>query len=75
MDKKSHFGKFMLLWVGELISSIGGGLTTFGLGVYIYDLTGSAANMAIVTLIGFIPLCSCPYPQVSWRTDMTGVFL
>ena len=26
------FRKFLLLWAGELISSIGGGLTSFGLG-------------------------------------------
>lgn len=45
----------MLLWTGELISSIGGGLTSFGLGVYIFEQTGSAANMALVTLLGFLP--------------------
>ncbi len=32
--KKSNFPKFMLLWSGELVSAIGGGLTSFGLGVY-----------------------------------------
>ena len=42
-DQKSNFGKFLLLWSGELISSIGGGLTSFGLGVYVFASTGSAA--------------------------------
>ena len=42
---------------GELISSIGGGLTSFGLGVYIFQKTGSAAGMALVTLLGFLPIC------------------
>ena len=50
-----NFRKFMLLWFGELISSIGGGLTSFGLGVYIFNRTGSAAGMALVTLLGFLP--------------------
>ncbi len=50
-----NFKKFMLLWIGELISSIGGGLTSFGLGVYIFNKTGSAAGMALVTLLGFLP--------------------
>ncbi len=45
----------MLLWLGELVSSIGGGLTSFGLGVYIFNRTGSAAGMALVTLLGFLP--------------------
>ena len=55
MEEKSNFGKFILLWTGELISSIGGGLTSFGLGVYIFNQTGSAAGMALVTLLGFLP--------------------
>ena len=48
---KSNFKKFILLWSGELISAIGGGLTSFGLGVYVFEKTGSAAGMAIVTLL------------------------
>lgn len=51
----SGFKKFLLLWIGELISSIGGGLTSFGLGVYVFQKTGSAAGMALVTLLGFLP--------------------
>lgn len=53
--KKSNFAKFMLLWGGELVSSVGGGLTSFGLGVYVFQQTGSAASMALVTLLGFLP--------------------
>lgn len=56
MTKNRNFMKFLLLWSGELISSIGGGLTSFGLGVYIFNQTGSAASMALVTLIGFLPV-------------------
>ena len=47
----SGMKKFLLLWIGELISSIGGGLTSFGLGVYVFQKTGSAAGMALVTLL------------------------
>ena len=53
--KKSNFRRFILLWMGQLISAIGGGLTSFGLGVYIFQKTGSAAGMAFVTLLGFLP--------------------
>ncbi|MBO4579832.1 MAG: MFS transporter [Clostridiales bacterium] len=56
MDKtKSNYSKFLLLWSGELISSIGGGLSSFGLGIYIYQKTGSAAGMAFMTLLAFLP--------------------
>ena len=69
--KKSNFGKFILLWSGELISSIGGGLTSFGLGVYIFRQTGSAASMALVTLLGFLPtlLLSVPAGTLADRYD------
>ena len=56
MKKSSNFNKFLLLWFGELISSIGGGLTSFGLSVYIFNTTGSAANMALVMLLSSLPL-------------------
>ncbi len=71
MEKKSNFPKFILLWSGELISSIGGGLTSFGLGVYIFNMTGSAASMAIVTLLGFLPtlLLSVPAGVLADRYD------
>ena len=55
MEKKSNFKRFLLLWAGELVSSIGGGLTSFGLGVYVFQQTKSAASMAIVTLHAFLP--------------------
>ena len=70
-NKGGNFKKFLLLWAGELISSIGGGLTSFGLGVYIFAQTGSAASMAIVTLLGFLPtlLLSVPAGVLADRFD------
>ncbi len=71
MKTKSNFPKFLLLWTGELISSIGGGLTSFGLGVYIFQKTGSAASMALVTLLGFLPtlVLSVPAGVLADRYD------
>lgn len=73
MEKKSNrnFKKFLLLWAGELISSIGGGLTAFGLGVYVFAQTNSAASMSIVTLIGFLPtiLLTIPAGVLADRFD------
>ncbi len=69
--KKSNFGKFLLLWTGEMISSIGGGLTSFGLGVYVFGQTGSAAAMALVTLLAFLPtlILSVPAGVLADRYD------
>ena len=55
MKSRSDYSRFLILWAGDLISQIGGGLTSFGLGVYIFSRTGSAAQMALVTLLGFLP--------------------
>ena len=71
MVQKSNFGKFLLLWAGELISSVGGGLTSFGLGVYVFGQTGSAASMALVTLLAFLPtlVLSVPAGVLADRYD------
>lgn len=49
------FRKFLLLWSGQLVSAIGSGLTSFGLGVYVVQQTGQASAMALVTLLAFMP--------------------
>ena len=55
MNKNVGLRKFSLLWAGEFISAIGSGLTSFGLGIYVYQLTGKATAMALVTLLAFLP--------------------
>ena len=71
MKNKSNFNKFLLLWSGELISAIGGGLSSFGLGVYVFGRTGSAGSMALVTLLAFLPtlLLSAPAGVLADRYD------
>lgn len=68
---KSGFKKFFILWLGELISSIGGGLTSFGLAVYVFNETGSAASMALVSLLAFLPtlIFSVPAGVLADRYD------
>ena len=56
MENRSNYRKFLLLWSGEFVSSIGSGLTSFGLSVYVFQQTGSAASMALVALIAFLPV-------------------
>ncbi len=72
--KNSNFKRFILLWMGQLISAIGGGLTSFGLGVYVFEKTGSAAGMALVTLLGFLPtlLLSVPAGVLADRYENIG---
>jgi hypothetical protein len=50
-EKKSNFNMFLLLWSGELIASIGSGLTAFGLGIYVFQQTGLASSVSLITLL------------------------
>lgn len=47
--------KFLIIWFGELLSTIGSGLTAFGLGVYVYQQTGMATATALVSLLALLP--------------------
>lgn len=71
MNENRNFRRFLLLWAGELVSSVGSGLTSFGLGVYVFRQTGSAADMALVTLLAFLPtlLLSVPAGVLADRYD------
>ena len=67
----SNYRKFLLLWSGEIISAIGGGLTSFGLSVYVFQETESAGSMALVALLAFLPtlLLSAPAGVLADRYD------
>ena len=47
--------KFLMIWSGELISSIGSGMTAFALSVYVYQTTGSATYVSLITLLAYLP--------------------
>lgn len=49
------FKKFLLLWSGELISTIGSGITAFGLSVYVFQQTGRVSSTTLITLLAFLP--------------------
>ena len=46
---------FTTIWLGELFSIIGTGLTAFALGVWVYNQTGSATLFALITLSATLP--------------------
>ena len=47
--------KFTILVAGQLVSSIGSGLTDFGLAIYVLALTGSVTALSIVSICAFLP--------------------
>lgn len=70
-NPNNNFHSFLLLWSGEFISAVGSGLTSFGLGVYVFEQTGQASAMALVTLLAFLPglLLSVPAGVLADRYD------
>lgn len=47
--------RFTVIWVGQLLSLVGSGVTGFVLGVWIYQQTGSATAFALSQLAGAVP--------------------
>ena len=46
---------FLLVWFGQMISLIGSGLTTFGLGVWVYERTGTVSTFAVIAIAAILP--------------------
>ena len=46
---------FVIVWLGQFVSMLGSGLTTFALSVWVYKRTGSATGFALVILLITLP--------------------
>lgn len=61
VKNEDGFKKFLIIWLGELISNIGSGMTAFGLGVYVWQLTHSAVDVSMVEMAALLPtILLCP---------------
>lgn len=49
------FRSFLIIWLGQLLSAIGSGLTAFALGVYVFQKTQSTTSFSLVILCSFLP--------------------
>jgi DHA3 family macrolide efflux protein-like MFS transporter len=52
---RSGMRTFLLIWLGQLFSILGSGLSGFALGVWIYQQTGRATPFALTVLFGNVP--------------------
>ena len=55
MAQGKSFGKFIVLWIGDFYANIASGLTAFALGIYVFEMTGTATSVALTTLFAFLP--------------------
>lgn len=47
--------KFLVIWFGQTVSLIGSGLTSFALGIWVYQQTGSVTDFALISLLIALP--------------------
>jgi len=49
------FRTFLIVWGGQLVSTLGSGLSGFAVGVWLYDTTGSTTLFALSLLVYILP--------------------
>lgn len=47
---------FTVLWLGQVVSLIGSGLTAFAIGVWVYQTTGSATRFTLIATCAALPV-------------------
>jgi MFS family permease len=55
LSRFAHLHNFLLIWAGQLISSVGSRLSSFALGIWILRSTGSTTNFAMTFVAMTIP--------------------
>ncbi|MCC6179609.1 MAG: MFS transporter [Chloroflexi bacterium] len=54
-DVRQGMWAFGLIWIGQVVSLVGSGLTEFGLGVWVFQHTGAATDYALIALCISLP--------------------
>ncbi len=52
LKRPSGFGAFTIIWIGQLLSAIGTRMTNFALSIYVWQLTGTATELALMLFFG-----------------------
>jgi DHA3 family macrolide efflux protein-like MFS transporter len=55
LDARRKLFVFGLVWFGQLVSLVGSGLTSFALGVWVYQNTGSVTQFALISFFTTLP--------------------
>ena len=54
-DQSPGLRNFLLIWFGQLVSGVGSRLTSFALGLWVYQTTGSTTRFALVFVAMAVP--------------------
>jgi DHA3 family macrolide efflux protein-like MFS transporter len=55
MMSASGLTTFVIVWLGQVVSVVGSGLTSFALGVWVFERSGSATQFALIGLSAVLP--------------------
>ncbi|MGB0384238.1 MAG: MFS transporter [Ardenticatenaceae bacterium] len=55
MSAHSSMRVFVVVWLGQLLSLVGSGLTGFALGIWVYQQSGSVSELALIFLTTTLP--------------------
>ncbi|MFP3939440.1 MAG: MFS transporter [Thermoanaerobaculia bacterium] len=55
LPRVAGFRAFLLMWAGQLLSLVGSGLTRFAIGVWVYEVTGSVTQFALIAVSTRVP--------------------
>ncbi|MDF1521066.1 MAG: MFS transporter, partial [Brevefilum sp.] len=53
--KSPGFKSFLVIWIGQLLSLTGSGLTGFAIGVWVFLRTGSTTLFALIQMFTTLP--------------------
>jgi len=65
------WGRFTAIWLPQTLALTGRGLTTFALGVWVYQRTQSATLFALLQVIAILPSIVAA-PLIGWAVDRLG---
>ena len=51
----SGWRTFLIVWLGQMVSAIGSGLTSFGIGVWVFKTSGSAESFGMTMVCYALP--------------------
>ena len=71
MSETQGWGRFAAIWAPQTLALTGRGLTTFALGVWVYQRTQSATLFALLQVIAILPSIVAA-PLIGWAVDRLG---
>ena len=54
-EKLTGMRTFSIVWLGQLVSLVGSGMTSFAMGLWVFQQSGSVTRFALINLVAVLP--------------------